>query len=83
MSKVNQNLIRINLNSGKYDAACKLALIENMEAGNMVYLPNAYALVESKVNPHQWAGYLSSMEKQGFYIPYGDSHFGMVDISKR
>ncbi len=43
-----------------------------------VYLDNA---IPGGMNRHQFAGYLSSLEKQGLYKSQGDGSFGMVRIN--
>ncbi len=43
-----------------------------------VYLDNA---IPDGMNRHQFAGHLSSLEKQGLYKSQGDGSFGMVRIN--
>lgn len=78
MSNVKANLIKVNLKAGNNKLACHLALLNNMESGNQVYLPNAYDDVKSHITPAQWAGYLSALKKEGVYQSQGDDFFGVV-----
>lgn len=77
-SKIQKQMIAINLKRGNLKLACYLALVANMESGNQVYLENAYAEVSSQVTPHQWAGYLAALQKDGKYRPQGDKFFGTI-----
>lgn len=82
MSKVKSSLIKVNLKSGNYELACKLALQNNVENNNSVYLPNAYIEVSGVLTKAQWAGYLSQLQQKGFYKASQDSeaqgYFGYV-----
>lgn len=75
MSKVKANLIKVNMTAGKYELAVLIALRANIENG-MVYLDNAFeALEKHGMTRHQFAGYLSSLTKQGLYKAH-DQYFG-------
>lgn len=78
MSKVKTHLINLNLKAGNLKLAVKLALLNNLEGANSVYLDNAYSDVKSHVTPHQFAGFLSALTIEGFYRPTSDKHFGEV-----
>jgi len=71
MSKVQKHLIGLNLKNGNFKLACHLALCASIE-NQSVYLPNAYDKVKSHITPHQWAGYLSALTKEGKYSPIDD-----------
>lgn len=72
MTKTQNNLITRALKKGDNMLACKLALLANIEgafgASAEVYLPNAYNDVKESITPKQWAGYLSQLQQQGFYV---------------
>lgn len=78
MSKVKTHLINLNLKAGNLKLAVKLALLNNIEGANSVYLDNAYNDVKSHITPHQFAGFLSALTADGFYRPTSDKHFGEV-----
>lgn len=89
MSKVRQNLIRVNLKANNLKLAVHIALLDCIEGcvvtlmdGTVmqsVYLDNAYDLVKSGMTRHQFAGYLSALTKDGLYRHYDDDgYFGQV-----
>lgn len=81
MSNVKANLIKVNAKKGNLTTAAHIALLKNMEDGNMVYLDNAYGDVEEYMTPRQWAGCLANLTKQGKYQPmYGEyeGDWGMI-----
>ena len=78
MSTANLKSIASSLNNGKFQLAVSLALLEVVEVGNQVYLPNAYELVCSKLSKSQFAGYLSTLERTGMYQSQDDKFFGLL-----
>jgi Mor family transcriptional regulator len=78
MSKVKAQLLQRAIKSGNKKLAVQLALLNSVEGGNQVYLPNAYDLIETMMNKNEFAGYLSSLEREGFYKKQGDGFFGTI-----
>jgi len=80
-TKVQTQCIAIAIKANKLELACYLALCSSVER-QYANIDNAYGLVKSAVTPAQWSGYLSSLTKQGKYIPCSDSdyrgHWGEV-----
>jgi len=81
MSKVKANLIKFNLKNGNLKLAVKIALLNNLEGGNQVYLDNAYGDVRTGMTRSQFAGYLSALQADGFYRTQGDDFFGAVNLT--
>lgn len=77
MSNAKNHLIKVAIKADNLKLACKIALCACIENNNEVYLPNAYAKVSQHVTPHQWAGFLASLTKDGFYSPV-DDYFGEI-----
>ena len=82
MTAANKTLITLSLKAGKFEHAVYLALRNNLESGNMVYLDNAYDDVKSTLTRHQFAGYLSALEKAGTYKKTSDKYFGELVFKK-
>lgn len=80
MSKVKANLIKVNVKLGNLKLAVHIALLNNLEGGNQVYLDNAYSDVAFAMTRHQFAGYLAALQKDGVYQTQGDDFFGTVVI---
>lgn len=78
MSKSNLRLIAVNGKLGNLELAVKIALMNNVEGGNQVYLDNAYGDVAKWMTRRQFAGYLSSLAAKGFYQSQGDDFFGIL-----
>jgi ribosomal protein S17E len=73
----NQHLINLVAKNGKKLFATELALISQLENNNMVYLDNAYAMVEKHMTRNEFAGYISALSVKGKYEKH-DSFFGRV-----
>ena len=78
MSKVKANLIERNLKAGNLKLAVQIALYNNIESGNQVYLDNAYGDVKHAMTRNQFAGYLSALATKGIYKTQGDQYFGTI-----
>ena len=81
MSKVKSHLIKVNVKLGNLKLAVKIALLNNLESGNQVYLDNAYSDISFAMTRHQFAGYLSALAADGFYQSQGDEFFGTLLIN--
>lgn len=80
MNKVHESLVKVACKKGNYKLATWLALRGNRESCDMVYLDNAYAALRPYgVTRHQFAGYLSALQKDGKYKQC-DEIFGMVVV---
>jgi len=69
--------LQIAKKTGNKALMVKLALLNNIEGGNMVYLDNAYADISTEVTPREFAGHLSALTASGFYKSQ-DQHFGQI-----
>lgn len=78
MSKAKINLIARNIKAGNLELAVQIALYNNIEGGNQVYLDNAYGDVKHAMTRSQFAGYLSALAAKGIYQTQGDQHFGTI-----
>ena len=82
MTKVKAQLLALAVKRQDWMTACKIALQATTEGGGSVNLANAYDEVCKHLTPHQWAGYLSALERAGFYRPSQDpeyvGHWGYI-----
>ena len=77
-SKVQLHCIKVTIKTGNIKTAVQIALMANIEGGNMVYLDNAKALCEDfGVTAHQFAGYLAALTREVKYKQM-DGHSGTV-----
>jgi len=79
MTKVQKRCFELAVKKNNMLLAVKLALCACIENNNTMYLPNVYSGYLSNImSKNQFAGYLSVLEKQGFYGSYHDNHFGFI-----
>lgn len=78
MTKTNAKCLEIAIKTGNKLLAVRLALLACVEGGDQVYLPNAQAKVSSVVTAREFSGYLSALQKEGFYRSQGDGFFGEI-----
>ena len=78
ISKVKQNCFNILIKAGKFESATLISLCMSVEGADMIYLPNARQRLEAHISNHQFAGYLSALEKKGLYKPTSDKFFGQL-----
>ena len=77
-SKVQTHCIKVAMKTGNVKTAVHIALMANVEGGNMVYLDNAKALCEEfGITAHQFSGYLAALTSEGKYKQM-DGYFGML-----
>ena len=77
-SKVQLHCIKVAIKAGTIKTAVHIALMANVEGGNLVYLDNAKALCEDLgITAHQFAGYLAALASDGKYKQV-DGDFGQL-----
>jgi hypothetical protein len=75
MSKSNARLIAVNLKAGNVKLAVLIALMDNIEYGNVANLSNAYGAVREHVTPVEWRSALAQLAKDGKYAAWESADF--------
>lgn len=81
MTATQKKCLAVAIKTGNKKLAVKLALLANVYDENCVVLSSVYEDISAHVSAHEFAGYLSALEGEGFYRKSGEG-FGRIRQQK-